>query len=122
LSYAGTYGADETCPHDTYWKSCAYCSTLGPKPTRQQIADLRAHQVERKKAYLQHPDAVRSILGIERVIVVYDASCPSMDCGWSRSNVSREELDKAIQTHLEFAQHVAMTWANVNPEDAYVEP
>lgn len=26
MSYAGTYGADETCKHDLYYRSCAFCS------------------------------------------------------------------------------------------------
>lgn len=37
MSYAGLFGADETCRHDTYWRSCSVCSEIGPKATDAQI-------------------------------------------------------------------------------------
>lgn len=37
MSYDGTYGAEETCRHDHYWRSCGVCSHIGPKATDEQI-------------------------------------------------------------------------------------
>lgn len=41
MSYAGTYGPDETCRHDTYWRSCAECSLVGPRATAEQSRAAR---------------------------------------------------------------------------------
>lgn len=49
MSYAGTYGDDETCMHNTYWRSCKDCSLVGPKATQEQIdaaKDARIKEVE----------------------------------------------------------------------------
>lgn len=45
MSYAGTYGADETCRHDRYWRSCADCSEVGPKATAQQVMAARQRRL-----------------------------------------------------------------------------
>lgn len=37
MSYAGTYGPDETCMHDCYYKSCQWCCNIGPRATQEQI-------------------------------------------------------------------------------------
>jgi ribosome-binding protein aMBF1 (putative translation factor) len=44
MSYAGTYGPDETCRHDTYWRSCSDCSLVGPKATEEEITAARFNQ------------------------------------------------------------------------------
>lgn len=47
MSYAGTYGADETCKHDVYWRSCSSCSLVGPRATEEQIQQrLREREQE----------------------------------------------------------------------------
>lgn len=122
MSYAGTYGADETCPHGTYWRSCDYCNTLGPRPAADQIAALRENQALRKKNYLAHPDDVLHITVSSRVITVYDAKCPNPSCSWGRVGISKEALDAAIDEHMEAATRVAHQWRNVNPREAYVDP
>ncbi len=38
MSYAGTYGADETCRHNLYWMSCGDCSLVGPKATEEEVS------------------------------------------------------------------------------------
>lgn len=122
MSYAGTYGADETCPHDSYWRSCRYCSGIGPRPTPVQITQARLDQALRKAHYLAHPSDVRKIVPEERTIVVYDARCPNPACEWKRSGVSLPEIEDALRVHLEGAERVAHEWAGVNPDDAWVDP
>lgn len=34
MSYAGAYGADETCRHGCYWRSCSECSGGGARYER----------------------------------------------------------------------------------------
>ena len=41
MSYAGTYGADGTCNHDCYWRSCPDCNAIGPRATQAQIDSYR---------------------------------------------------------------------------------
>ena len=45
MSYEGTYGDDETCRHDHYWRSCAECSEVGPKATQEQVDKARAKRL-----------------------------------------------------------------------------
>lgn len=67
MSYAGTYGPDETCRHDTYWRSCADCSEVGPKATPEQVRKARekrlaaveaAKQERQRKANERHTSTV----------------------------------------------------------------
>jgi hypothetical protein len=122
MSYAGTYGPSETCPHDCYWKSCEYCSGIGPCPTPVQIAQARENQAQRKKHYLTHPDDARRVVPKERHVVVYDAYCGNPGCEWIRMGVSKEKLESDMATHLASAEHVARQWAKVDPQQAWVEP
>jgi hypothetical protein len=46
MSYAGTYGADETCRHDHYWRSCPDCSEVGPRATDAQVRAARKRGLE----------------------------------------------------------------------------
>lgn len=50
MSYAGTYGPDETCRHDTYWRSCADCSEVGPRATPKQVKKARERRLARVAA------------------------------------------------------------------------
>lgn len=50
MSYAGTYGPDETCRHDHYWRSCADCSEVGPNATAEQVREARERRLERVAA------------------------------------------------------------------------
>jgi hypothetical protein len=123
MSYEGTYGPNETCPHDRYWRSCEYCSTLGARPTPEQIAQARVKQAERKQFYLDHPVLARRIVVASHAITVYDAGCPAHGCGWQLWNVlSRGALDAAILEHIMQCDKIAAQWANVDPNEAYVEP
>lgn len=67
MSYAGTYGPDETCRHDTYWRSCADCSEVGPRATEKQVRKARerrlaavaqAKQERERKAAERHTSMV----------------------------------------------------------------
>jgi hypothetical protein len=63
VSYAGTYGADETCRHDTYWRSCGEgCSLVGPRATETQIAEATA----RRKQEIADRQAEREAKQAER--------------------------------------------------------
>ena len=76
MSYAGTYGADETCRHDTYWRSCRECSEVGPRATAAQVREARERRLalaakadaeaERKKAERHTSTVVRD--GFGRII------------------------------------------------------
>lgn len=46
MSYAGTYGEDETCNHGRYWRSCAFCSGIGPRATREQIDEHHRRRLQ----------------------------------------------------------------------------
>ena len=46
MSYAGTYGDDETCIHDRYWRSCPDCSEIGPRATPDQIDKRRQERAD----------------------------------------------------------------------------
>lgn len=61
MSYAGTYGFDETCSHGDYWRSCgAGCSLVGPRATSQQIAEALARQRERQEREQAEREAKRA--------------------------------------------------------------
>jgi hypothetical protein len=123
MSYEGEYGPSETCPHDHYWRSCAYCSTIGVRPTPEQIALARASAAERKQFYLEHPEHARRIVVASHAITVYDAGCPAHGCDWQRWNVlSRGVLDAEILEHIMQCDRIAEQWASVDPDEAYVEP
>jgi len=62
MSYAGTYGADETCRHDTYWRSCADCSEVGPRATTAQVKKAR----EKRMAAAVKAEADRERRAAER--------------------------------------------------------
>lgn len=49
MSYAGTYGDDETCRHGNYYRSCNVgCGRIGPNATPDQIRAL--HDKDRDEA------------------------------------------------------------------------
>ncbi len=60
MSYEGTYGADETCPHNTYWRSC-WCdwvpswkrSRPGPVHTDNDAKQARIDELEARNAKLE---------------------------------------------------------------------
>lgn len=62
MSYAGTYGPDETCRHDRYWRSCADCSEVGPRATAEQSRKAR----ERRLAAAAEADAEAERISAER--------------------------------------------------------
>lgn len=77
MSYAGTYGADETCSHGSYWRSCmAGCSLVGPRATAEQIraardrqrAEQRKAEAERKRKADERWRVVQIVDGFGRVI------------------------------------------------------
>ena len=73
MSYAGTYGPDETCRHDQYWRSCRECSEVGPRATAKQVREARekrlaslavdARETERKRAERHTSTVVRDGFG-----------------------------------------------------------
>jgi hypothetical protein len=72
MSYAGTYGADETCRHDCYYRSCAFCWPIGPQATDEQIAarferEARERQ-ERAEAERQRQRAYIALSSDERKV------------------------------------------------------
>ncbi len=50
MSYDGEYGANETCRHDRYYRSCEYCSRIGPNATQEQYKELARQDEEQRAA------------------------------------------------------------------------
>ncbi len=59
MSYAGTYGADETCRHDTYWRSCQFCNQIGPRATEEQFVALQKRRDEEWRQQQADKEAAR---------------------------------------------------------------
>jgi hypothetical protein len=101
MSYAGTYGPDETCQHDCYRQNCWRCNGSVERFARELPERL------------SHPAAAASIVIITRTITVYDASCPSSICVWTTSGISDEAAAKqAVDNHIADCRKVADDWAS----------
>ncbi len=70
MSYAGTYGPDETCKHDSYWRSCMFCSIVGPNATDEQIVEVIAQREER--ALIAESERIRKVTERHKSVVIRD--------------------------------------------------
>ncbi len=70
MSYAGTYGPDETCQHDTYWRSCAGCSLVGPKATEEEIT--KAITQRHKRSLVAERERIKKVAERHKSVVVRD--------------------------------------------------
>jgi hypothetical protein len=78
MSYAGTYGADETCRHDSYWRSCALCSLVGPDATPEQIRRAQKRQAEKAEEVKERTrkNKIKQAYEAELIQLVFDRSLP----------------------------------------------
>ncbi len=53
MSYAGTYGDEDVCIHDRYWRSCPDCSEIGPRATPDQIQKGRQERADELIAFYE---------------------------------------------------------------------
>ncbi len=70
MSYEGTYGPDETCQHDSYWRSCADCSLVGPNATDEQVKAVVAQREER--ALIAEKERIKKVDERHKSIVIRD--------------------------------------------------
>ncbi len=70
MSYAGTYGSDETCKHYSYWRYCMYCSLIGPNATDEQIVAVVAQRQER--ALIDENERIKKVAERYKSVVVRD--------------------------------------------------
>lgn len=76
MSYAGTYGADETCKHGTYVRSCAVCSRSGASwgSLEAKVKRLEAeNNALRERLTVTEAVAKRMLCGFAPVIVSPEA-------------------------------------------------
>jgi hypothetical protein len=103
MSYAGTYGPDETCEHDQYRRNCWHCNGAVERFRREY--SLRQ----------AHPSDAKNIRPETRVITVYDAKCPNQLCSWSRHGVeSKTMIEADLSSHVAECEHVATEWASAS--------
>lgn len=103
MSYAGTYGPDETCEHDSYWRSCWRCNG----DVEHFVADYSKH--------MEHERAVEPTVGQEpsiqeHVVTMYEASCPGCDA--RRTFHTKREAIVWYCAHVERVQTIARNWRN----------
>lgn len=106
MSYAGTYGPDETCEHDSYWRSCWKCN-----------GDVERF-VEDYPRHMAHAEAVKPALGgesfvAEHVVTMYEASCPG--CEARRTFRTKAEAISWYSAHANRVRDTARNWRN-SPE------
>lgn len=97
MSYAGTYGADEECPHGTWRPNCWRCNGAVERFARE------LPERERHVAALSAAPTLR-----KRVVVTYDATCPG--CGWARNFPSPEAAQAAYDEHAALARRTLAEW------------
>ena len=101
MSYAGTYGPDETCEHDTYRPSCWKCNGA----VERFVQDLPRR--------VAHAAVVDDGTVTERTVVVYDASCPG--CPGRGSFPAAEQAEAWLTDHRASVHEVAADWSSDHP-------
>lgn len=106
MSYAGVYGPEETCEHDSYRKNCWKCNGT----VERFVTELPKHiEHERKlEPYVGYDPPIR-----ERLVPIYEVSCPA--CKLSREFNSRDEAVAWFTSHVVRVQSIAREWRN-SPE------
>lgn len=99
MSYAGTYGPDETCEHDRYRKNCWRCNGSVERFARELPMHQRhAEVVERT------PPTVR-----EYPVIMYRAHCEG--CGTTVTKGDRDKAQEWADKHAAHVLEVAASWA-----------
>ena len=107
MSYAGLYGPDETCEHDTYRKNCWKCNGTVERFAREYPEHL-AHEQKLLNALGETEKLIKS-----RQVTVYDVYCPG--CSLSRTFPVLNAAQDWLEEHTNRVEKVVREWRN-SPE------